>query len=104
MKNKVLLDRKSMDRTITRIAHEIIEKNHGSDKLSLIGIRTRGVYLAERLRGKIKTIETIELPIGILDITLYRDDIYKIKSPAVRKTDIPFDVSDMTIVLVDDVE
>jgi pyrimidine operon attenuation protein / uracil phosphoribosyltransferase len=98
-----LLDKKALDRTITRIAHEILERNKGSADLCLIGIRTRGVNLANRLRDKIKDIEDIELPLGILDITMYRDDIFKLKLPTVKKTDIPFDVNNMTIILIDDV-
>jgi pyrimidine operon attenuation protein / uracil phosphoribosyltransferase len=103
MKNKVLLDRKAVERTITRITHQILEKNGGCDDLNLIGIRTRGIYLADRIRNKIRTIEQKELPVGILDITMYRDDIWKLKSPEVKKTDIPFDVDGKTIILVDDV-
>lgn len=103
MNSKVLLDKKALDRTITRITHEILEKNGGCNDLNLIGIRTRGVYLAYRIRNKIKTIEHRELPVGILDITMYRDDIFKLKSPEVKKTEIPFDVDNKTIILVDDV-
>ncbi len=103
MKTKVLLDKKAIERTINRITHEIIEKNEGSSALSLIGIRTRGIYLANRIQDKIKGIEGIALPVGVLDITMYRDDISKMKSPDVKKTDIPFDVNNMTIILVDDV-
>jgi pyrimidine operon attenuation protein / uracil phosphoribosyltransferase len=98
-----LLDKKALDRTVTRIAHEILERNKGSAEVCLIGIRTRGVNLANRIRDKIKNIEDIELPLGILDITMYRDDIFNLKLPAVKKSDIPFDVNNMTIVLIDDV-
>jgi pyrimidine operon attenuation protein/uracil phosphoribosyltransferase len=101
---RVLLDQKAIDRSITRITHEILEKNQGSKNLSLIGIRTRGIYLAHRIREKIREIEGRDLPLGILDITMYRDDIAKQKATLqVKKTDIPFDVNNMTIVLVDDV-
>lgn len=103
MKKKVILDKKAMDRTITRITHEILEKNEGSNALSLIGIRTRGVYLANRIQDKIKNVEGTRLPFGVLDITLYRDDISKLKSPEVKKTEISFDVNNMTVILVDDV-
>jgi pyrimidine operon attenuation protein/uracil phosphoribosyltransferase len=103
MKNKVLLDKKAVERTINRIAHEIIEKNQGVDGLSLIGIRTRGVHLARRIQEKIQEIEHKELPLGVLDITMYRDDVFKLKSPEVKKTEIAFDVNNMTIVLIDDV-
>jgi pyrimidine operon attenuation protein/uracil phosphoribosyltransferase len=101
---RVLLDDKAIERSITRITHEILEKNQGSKNLSLIGIRTRGVFLAKRIRDKIEEIEGRMLPLGILDITMYRDDIARMKATLeVKKTDIPFDVNDMTIVLVDDV-
>jgi pyrimidine operon attenuation protein / uracil phosphoribosyltransferase len=103
MKTKVLLDKKAIERTVNRMTHEILEKNEGSLALSLIGIRTRGIYLANRIQGKIKGIEGIALPLGVLDITMYRDDLSKMKSPEVKKTDIPFDVNNMTIILVDDV-
>jgi pyrimidine operon attenuation protein/uracil phosphoribosyltransferase len=103
MKNKVLLDKKALQRTINRIAHEIIEKNQGCADLNLIGIRTRGVYLAQRIKDKILEVEGTPLPLGVLDITMYRDDIFKLKSPVLKKTEIPFDVNDKTIVLVDDV-
>jgi pyrimidine operon attenuation protein/uracil phosphoribosyltransferase len=102
-KSTLLLDKKAVDRTITRIAHEILERNMGHTDLCLIGIRTRGVFLSERVNQKIKKIEDTELPTGILDITMYRDDIFKLKSPEVKKTEIPFDVNNMIIVLVDDV-
>jgi pyrimidine operon attenuation protein/uracil phosphoribosyltransferase len=101
---RVLLDDKAIERSITRITHEILEKNQGSKNLSLIGIRTRGVFLAKRIRDKIEEIEGRDMPLGILDITMYRDDIAKQKAAlAVKKTDIPFDVNNKIIVLVDDV-
>ena len=100
---RVLLDEKAVERSIIRITHEILEKNQGSKNLSLIGIRTRGIFLAKRIRDKISQIENREMPVGILDITMYRDDIATLKAPEVKKTDIPFTVNDMTIVLVDDV-
>jgi pyrimidine operon attenuation protein/uracil phosphoribosyltransferase len=103
MESKTLLDKKAVERTINRITHEIIEKNAGCADLSLIGIRTRGIYLAKRIKEKIKDIENIDLPLGILDITMYRDDVFKLKSPEVKKTEIPFDVNNMTIILIDDV-
>ncbi len=101
---RVLLDDKAIERSINRIVHEILEKNQGSKNLSLIGIRTRGIFLAKRIRDKIEEVEGRVLPFGILDITMYRDDIARMKaSLEVKKTDIPFDVNNMTIVLVDDV-
>jgi len=91
-------------RTLVRIAHEIVEKNKGATNLALIGGRTRGVFLAKRLAQKIFKIEKKEIPVGILDITLYRDDLSIIsRQPLVLKTEIPFDVSQKKIVLVDDV-
>ena len=87
-----------------RIAHEIVEKNKGTEGLCLVGIRNRGVYLAERLAGCIRKIENKEVPVGILDITLYRDDLTLVAShPLVRKTEIDFDINDKILVLVDDV-
>lgn len=99
----VLLNEKAIERSISRITHEILEKNSGSKDLCLIGIRTRGVYLAKRIQEKINSIEKREIPVGILDITMYRDDIFKLKTPEIKKTEIPFDVNNMTIILVDDV-
>jgi pyrimidine operon attenuation protein / uracil phosphoribosyltransferase len=103
MDRTILLDEKAIERSISRITHQILEKNSGSGNLSLIGIRTRGVYLAMRIQEQIRAIEKREVPVGILDITMYRDDIFKIKTPEIKKTEIPFDVNNMTIVLVDDV-
>jgi pyrimidine operon attenuation protein / uracil phosphoribosyltransferase len=103
MNNKTLLDKKAVERTIARITHEILEKNGGSAELSLIGIRTRGIYLARRIWKNIRKIEKTDLPVGVLDITMYRDDVFKLKSPEVKKTEIPFDVNNKTIILIDDV-
>ena len=101
---KELIDSAAMGRAITRIAHEILEKNKGTDDLVLIGIRTRGVPLAERLAAKIEEIEGIKLPTGILDITLYRDDLSTVaQQPIVHRTEIPFDITGKKVVLVDDV-
>ncbi|RCW48803.1 MULTISPECIES: bifunctional pyr operon transcriptional regulator/uracil phosphoribosyltransferase PyrR [unclassified Halanaerobium] len=101
---KEIMDSSGMDRAITRIAHEILEKNKGTDDLVLIGIRTRGVPLANRLAGKIKKIEDVEVKTGILDITLYRDDLSTVsQQPIVHRTEIPFDISNKKVVLVDDV-
>ncbi|MFA6217464.1 MAG: bifunctional pyr operon transcriptional regulator/uracil phosphoribosyltransferase PyrR [Candidatus Omnitrophota bacterium] len=99
-----LLDKEAIRRSIVRIAHEILEKNKGTDDLCLVGIRSRGVYLAERLKAAIKTIDEKEIPVGILDITLYRDDLSLTSSqPVVHKTEIDFDIADKNVVLVDDV-
>ena len=99
-----VMDKEGLERTISRIAHEIVEKNKGTDNLAIIGIRTRGVFLAERIVEKIKQIEKAVLPIGILDITLYRDDLSTIASqPVIHSTEIPFDITNKVVVLVDDV-
>ncbi|GAW92634.1 bifunctional pyr operon transcriptional regulator/uracil phosphoribosyltransferase PyrR [Calderihabitans maritimus] len=99
-----IMDAEKMRRTITRIAHEIVEKNKGTSNLALIGIRRRGVPLAERLAENIKKIEGVQLPIGILDITLYRDDLAtSAHQPVVHQTNVPFPVTGKRIVLVDDV-
>lgn len=106
MKKKisVLLDQKEMDRALSRMAHEIVERNKGSKDLCLVGIRTGGVPLAHRLKEKIKAIEPIDPPLGILDITLYRDDWSRLSQhPVIKKTEIPFSIDDRIIVLVDDV-
>jgi len=99
-----IMDKERIDRTITRIAHEIIERNKGVDDLVLIGIRTRGVPLAKRLAEKIEEIEGEKIKVGILDITLYRDDLTVIgPQPIVKETKIPFPITDKKVVLVDDV-
>lgn len=99
-----ILDKEAVARTLTRIAHEILEKNRGSGDLCIVGIRNRGAYLAKRLSGLIKEIDNVEVPVGALDITLYRDDLSQIGSqPVVHKTDLNFDVTGKIIILVDDV-
>ncbi len=101
---KILMDEVAMKRAITRIAHEIIERNKGVQKLALIGIRRRGGPLANRLAERIEDIEGVKVPVGILDITLYRDDLTTLSSqPQVHRTEVFFDISGLTIVLVDDV-
>lgn len=93
-----------MGRALTRIAHEIIEANRGVEDLFLVGIRTRGVPLANRLHAAIENIEDTRIPVGILDITLYRDDLTTIAhQPIVRKTELPQSIDGKTVVLVDDV-
>lgn len=99
-----IMDKEAVRRAISRMAHEILEKNKGSQGLCLVGIRTRGVVLAQRLTEAIRTIEGVDIPVGILDITLYRDDLTTIDvQPIVRETQIGFDIQDKKIVLVDDV-
>lgn len=102
--SKLIMDSMGINRVLSRITHEIIERNKGTQDLLLIGIRRGGVDLASHLARKIKELEGIDLPIGELDITLYRDDLSsKKEQPILRKTIIPFDVTDKKIILVDDV-
>ncbi len=100
-----ILDAAAIDRSLTRIAHEIIERNKSLDGLSLVGIRTRGVPMAQRLAGKLGEIHSAEPPTGLLDINLYRDDLSLVATahPVLKKTEIPFEVDGSKIVLVDDV-
>ena len=98
-----VLDEQALDRALTRIAHEILEKNGGAQDLAFVGLRTRGVTLAQRLAGKIARIDGATLPVGTLDITLYRDDLDLRGAPVIRRTDIPFSIKNKTVVLVDDV-
>ena len=99
-----IIDSKGLSRTITRLAHEIVERNRGTEKLAIVGIRTRGVFLAQRIIKEIERIEGIKLPLGVLDITLYRDDFRKrLKQPKVQQTDIPFEIDEKHIILIDDV-
>ena len=102
----VVMDADRMGRTLTRIAHEILERNRGLDDLALVGIRTRGVPLAKRLARAIREISGHEVPTGALDITLYRDDLMRHAvgaQPVIRRTEIPFSIDDKRILLVDDV-
>lgn len=99
-----IMDKEAIRRAVSRMAHEILEKNKGSQSLCLVGIRTRGAVLAQRLAQAIKDIEKAEIAVGILDITLYRDDLTMVDvQPIVRETQIGFDIQDKKIVLVDDV-
>lgn len=100
---KELLDKKEIDRALTRISHEIVERLKSVDDLCLIGIQKGGVHLAKRIAKKISGIEKIDVPVGSLDITFYRDDIGIRKQLKVQKTEIPCDVTGKKIVLVDDV-
>jgi pyrimidine operon attenuation protein / uracil phosphoribosyltransferase len=102
--SRVVMDRVAIQRALTRIAHEILEKNRGTDRLALVGIHTRGVYLSQRLAAAIEKVEGVKVPCGEIDITLYRDDVGRSRArPEVRGTKIPFAVDDLRIVLVDDV-
>jgi len=100
----VILDEKSIDRTITRMAHEIIEKNKGVEELVLVGVKTRGIPLAKRLASKIESIEGIKIGVGNVDISLYRDDLTQVNDqPITNRKDIDIKVKDKIVILVDDV-
>jgi pyrimidine operon attenuation protein / uracil phosphoribosyltransferase len=102
----LVLDAQAIQRALTRIAHQIIEKNKGIEDCVLVGIRTRGIYIARRLAVKIEEIEGKPIPVGELDITLYRDDLTKKtdnQEPLVKGSDIPVDLTDKKVILVDDV-
>jgi len=102
----VIMDADRMSRTLTRIAHEIVERNRGVKGLALVGIRTRGVFIAKRLANALQQITDEPVPTGALDITLYRDDLMRHAvgpQPLVRRTEIPFSIDDHKVVLVDDV-
>ncbi|HQA49256.1 MAG TPA: bifunctional pyr operon transcriptional regulator/uracil phosphoribosyltransferase PyrR [Syntrophomonadaceae bacterium] len=99
-----LMDEVAMKRALTRIAHEIIEKNKGVENVALVGIQRRGAPIAERIAYHIAQIEGVQVPVGILDITLYRDDLTTLSpQPQVHRTEVNFDINDKNIVLVDDV-
>ena len=100
-----IMDAQTMKRALTRITHEILEKNDGTKNLILVGIKTRGIYLAQRIAERIKDFEGIEVPVGELDITLYRDDVHREtnENPVLHETNIPFSVAGNHVVLVDDV-
>ena len=102
----LVIDAVRMSRTLARIAHEIVERNRGVDELAFVGIRTRGVPLARRLAATVNEIAGADVPVGILDITLYRDDLMRNPvgpQPVIRRTEIPFSIDDRKILLVDDV-
>lgn len=99
-----IMDESAVERAIVRIAHQILEKNQGTENLCIIGIKTRGIPIAKRIVSAIEVIEGVTLPLGLLDITLYRDDLSKVKDdPILNATDIPFSVSGKNVILVDDV-
>ena len=101
---KVVMDADGIDRSLTRVAYELLEKNKGVEDMVLVGIQTGGVFLAERLRQKISRIEGADVPMGVLDITLYRDDLrLSNKKPRLGKTDIPFSLDNRKVILIDDV-
>ena len=104
VEKKCILDAEGMGRALVRMAHEIIETNKNTEDLALIGIRRRGVPLAQRLAALIEEIEGKPVPVGILDITLYRDDLTLLaQQPVIHKTEVPFSIDNRKLVLVDDV-
>ena len=99
-----LLEADDIRRAVSRIAHEIVERNKGAHDLAVVGVHTRGIPLAHRIAARISELEGIEVPSGKLDITLYRDDLSEVGlQPLVRRTEVPFDVASRRIVMVDDV-
>lgn len=99
-----IIDEAGFERTITRLAHEILEKNKGAESIVIVGIRTRGEFIARRIARKIEEVEGVTLKIGSLDITLYRDDLLgKLEQPQLKGTDILFDLNDRNVILIDDV-
>ena len=100
---KRLLAADDIRRAVARLAHEVLEHNEGVDSLVLVGLRTRGIPLARRLQQRIREFEGADVPLGELDITLYRDDVYHHPPRALSPTSIPVDISDKTVILVDDV-
>ncbi|TCT26846.1 pyrimidine operon attenuation protein/uracil phosphoribosyltransferase [Melghiribacillus thermohalophilus] len=105
-KKAQVMDEAGIRRALTRIAHEILERNKGTENLMLVGIKTRGVPLAQRLQAKIEEIEGIQVPIGELDITLYRDDLSKkngMDEPELKETRIEEDVTNKRVIFIDDV-
>jgi len=104
MESKIIMDRRDIDRTLSRIAHELCERNRGADQFVFIGIRRRGVTIANRLSRKLNELEGVAIPVGALDITLYRDDLSEIAShPVLKKTEIPWPLSGKKVYLCDDV-
>lgn len=100
----IIMDENAISRAITRIAHEILEKNKGTEDLVLVGIKTRGIPFAQRIAEKVRQIENKDVPVQILDITLYRDDLTEINHrPIVKSEDLNYDINNKIIVLVDDV-
>ncbi len=100
----LLMDKAALDRALTRIGHQILEKNSDLSNVGFVGMQTRGVFLARRIAGKINEMESASIQTGVLDATLYRDDYRtSLKQPSVRITDIPFDINGRDVILVDDV-
>jgi pyrimidine operon attenuation protein / uracil phosphoribosyltransferase len=100
----VVMDEIAIDRALTRIAHEILEHNKGCQDVVLVGIRTRGIHLARRLEEKLGAIEGERVPLGVMDVTLYRDDLrHRVDHPRVERTEIPLPLTGKRVILVDDV-
>ena len=103
-KDNILMDEKKIKRALTRIAHEILERNQDVDSMVIIGIITRGAFLAQRIADIIEELEGVKIPVGLMDIGLYRDDIYSNQDqPVIQRTDILFDIVDKNVILIDDV-
>jgi len=104
MPERTLMSAEDMNRALVRIAHEIVERNRGAKDIVLVGMQTRGVPLAKRLASTIQNLEQIAIPVGSLDISLYRDDLSSLSlKPTVHRTDVPVDITDKQVILVDDV-
>ncbi len=100
----IILTDKKISRALTRISHEILERNSGAESIVIIGILTRGAVLAKRIAATIKELEGVEVPVGLMDISLYRDDVHsKLEQPIVQRTDILFEIRDKNVILIDDV-
>ncbi len=103
MPKKEVVDAVTMKRALTRISYEIIERNKGIQDIVLVGIKTRGIYIAQRLAERIKQLEDIDVPVGELDITLYRDDVKDMEEPELHSSDVPVSIEGKEVILVDDV-
>jgi pyrimidine operon attenuation protein / uracil phosphoribosyltransferase len=101
----VIMDERGIERSVVRLSHEIIERNKGVVNLVIVGVKTRGEHLARRIANQIKKLEEANIPCGFLDITLYRDDLQtrSLENPELKGTEIPFDITDKHVILVDDV-
>ena len=103
MPKKEVVDEVTMKRALTRISYEIIERNKGIQDIVLVGIKTRGIYIAQRLAERLKQLEDIDVPVGELDITLYRDDVKDMEEPELHSSDVPVSIEGKEVILVDDV-
>ena len=103
MPKKEVVDAVTMKRALTRISYEIIERNKGIQDIVLVGIKTRGIYIAQSLAERLKQLEDIDVPVGELDITLYRDDVKDMEEPELHSSDVPVSIEGKEVILVDDV-